>query len=178
MRKRLRKRIDRTGIETYRNSEWSSMLLTQMGCIKTFENVEAEPDAPERPDRRQPTDSSKDSWRNTYGGEQVQETSGGDYGNRNRCVSGPGESETVEMRRFDLGTVGQWRNTSRDPFGERTIPKASCASAFMAIRRGFTSSYPDRGGLMGTTTSFFAPVPLGLYARVMLYQMCDFTVSR
>jgi len=49
------------------------------------------------------------------------------------------------------------------------MPRPSCANAFISRRRGFTSSYPDRGGSMGTRTSFFEP-PFIVQVNVMLLQ--------
>ena len=49
------------------------------------------------------------------------------------------------------------------------MPRFSCAIAFISRRRGFTASYPARGGLNVTAVDCFSP-DLRVHKRVML---CD-----
>ena len=51
---------------------------------------------------------------------------------------------------------------------ELTIPRPSCDIAFISMSRDVTWSYPDRGGLSATRTSFLDP-DSSVHASVMLY---------
>lgn len=50
------------------------------------------------------------------------------------------------------------------------MPRLSCAIAFISRRRGFTASYPGRGGLNVIVVDCFAP-DLRVHKRVMLYDL-------
>ena len=150
-----RRRTDRRA--TYANDESRAVLPAQVGNVQRLEPMAEYQQAPreaEHPGREERQDDiprgevgSVRSVLHRLGVRRVDQEGHRDHRDEHLRV----EFERRDLGRLDLhpgeGT-GAVRQACRVHEGTwiRTIPSSSSASAFIAISRGFTSSYPANGG--------------------------------
>ena len=164
---------------THPDKEPRLVLPAQVGDVEGLEAVEENQEPPGEPEHPWGEEREDEVPRS----EEVR-VRGVLHGRRVRAVHEPpdrgerGEHLRVEHEGCDLWRLdlphppqsGEQGSTYglQDAWWGRTMPSCSSATAFISIRRGFTSSYPASGGSNSTRTSLLtAAPPFGWYVKFM-----------